>query len=366
MISAALLAAVLAAPVTVAAYLLDSAGAAGLQQLAATTTTETDTPATPPATPLVIGTLYTSGRVIVDWNAIQIPVENSTYPYAGGELISTTARAMGILRLGDRGTIFICSGSQVRLSREPSGRYSLDVLKGSSRFVFDSQTPFQVRANETVITPDEGVGGTGGGPEKLAYSGEVEARPDGGCELCDLRGSLDVTTSDPATGRASILVMAGEILSVLAPESTATGDGETGSPFARIQIPPELFSNMLAGAGTGVGGRGIGYLCKCRKLKEYAHAVERILAETPTAVPEAIPIDLLPDVTPPVAPPGIPGLELVETGPPPPFVAGLTPPGDSPGPAEPLPVVVSPPLVPGVVIGGGGVVTGGGDVVSPS
>jgi hypothetical protein len=350
-VSAALLAAVLTAPVALAAYLIDAAGTAGLQQVAAVTTTESGAPATPPATPLVIGQLYTSGPVKVDWNGVQIPVENSSYAYAGGELVSTPPGTMGILRLGDKGTIFICPESQVRLSREPSGLYSLDVLKGSSRFILDTQLPFQVRANETVITPEDGGFAPGRAQEKLVYTGEVQAQPRGGCVLCDLRGSLNVTTPDEAAGGSvSVLVSAGEILTVSAPDSQpapapaqkpapgdSAGDSETASPFFLMQIPPALFSSMNVGRGAAMSSKGLSYLCKCQKLREYAREIAPILAETPTRIP---------------------GLELAEMELPAPFMPGLLPPTPA-GPAEPLPVVVSPPLVP--VAG-----TGGGGVVSPS
>jgi hypothetical protein len=133
LVSAALLAAVLTAPVALAAYMIDAATTAGLEYLAAATTTEPVTPAAPPATPLVIGQLYTTGPAQVDWNGVRIPVEDSSYAYAGGELISTPPGAMGILRLGDNGTVFICPGSQVRLSREPSGRYSAAAGSSSIR-----------------------------------------------------------------------------------------------------------------------------------------------------------------------------------------------------------------------------------------
>jgi len=350
LVPAALLAAVLTAPVALAAYLIDAAAPAGLQQVAAVTITESGAPATPPATPLVIGQLYTTGRVQVDWNGVRIPVENSSYAYAGGELISTPPDSMGILRLGDEGTIFICSKSQVRLSREPSGRYSLDVLKGSSRFILDTQLPFQVRANETVITPEDGGFAPGRAQEKFAYTGEVQARPQGGCVLCGLRNSLDVTTPDETGGSVSTLVPAGDILTVTAPgeqpspagvrqpaADTSAGASESASPFSVVQIPPALFSTMNAGRGAAMGGRGLSYLCRCEKLRDYAREVEPILAETPTRIP---------------------GLELAEMDIPAPFVPDLLPPPPA-GPVEPLPVVVSPPLVP--VAG-----TGGGGVVSPS
>jgi hypothetical protein len=211
-----------------------------------------------------------------------------------------------------------------------------------------------VRANETVITPDDGGFVPGSTEEKLVYTGEVQAQPQGGCVLCGLRGGLNVTTPDDAAGSVSILSPAGEILTVSAPGASA-GGSETASPFSAVQIPPALFSTMNVGRGAAASGKGLNYLCKCEKLREYAREAERILAETPTTQPESPPSEPLP-----VELPTVPGLELAELDIPLPFVPSAPPPGESPGPAEPLPSVsVSPPLVP--VAG-----TGGGGVVSPS
>ncbi|MDH3317129.1 MAG: hypothetical protein OER43_15365, partial [Gammaproteobacteria bacterium] len=103
-----LLTVALGAPVAVSTYLLNAASAPSPIRYSDTEAALDRATGKPfdsgvvsgsSTSPLVSGVLYTSGSVKVNWSGIQMPVENTTYAYSGGELISTAPNAMGILKL---------------------------------------------------------------------------------------------------------------------------------------------------------------------------------------------------------------------------------------------------------------------------
>ncbi len=117
------------------------------------------------------------------------------------------------------------------------------------------------------------------------------------------------------------------------------------------------------------GATGLGYLCKCRELKDYAERVgDRFAGEPGLALAQnenpdgptsdASPgLPQLPDSQPAVAPPPVPDVTVAEGGEPDPFVPGLLPAAGEQQPQSDSDVVVPPPLVPGSGPGGGGTVS---------
>lgn len=376
---------VISAPVSVAAILINAAsGAAQPVSLGLPSVAPPDSAASR-AVPVVAGVLYTNGPVKVDWNGVNIPVQNSSYAYTGGELITTPPNGMGILRLGNGGTVFVCPGSKIRLSRTPAGDFTVDVAEGKSRFLFPAETPFRVRVNDTILTPDTSAPPLGESAQPAIFAGEVESTKNGGCLLCGLQNNLNVAGPGAASASGALSALAGQIVTVpgtpkpgaAAAASNAAGGGQKVSV---LDMPQNVRSTLQA--GLDAAGRSAGFLCKCRELREYTVKVaelmarqqaedtadsERTEAEIALAAsgdPELLP----PDAAPPVAPPTIPGFELADSGAPD-FLPGLVPAagpgsaGELPGsagepPALPdTPIIVPPPFVPGSGAGGGGVVS---------
>lgn len=312
--------------------------------------------------PLVSGVLYTNGPVKVNWSGVQIPVENSTYAYLGGELISTAPNAMGILKLNSGSVVFICPDSRVRLWRNSSGEILLEVTAGSGRFMFEESDTFRVRVNNTSLRAASD--GRGEALTGHAYTGEGVATEDGGCVLCNLSKSLEVSV-DHASTKKTTTAKGGQIVSV-------SGSGGTSS-IARLELPGKVFAGMRD-AVVSNGATGLGYLCKCRELKEYAEragerlagqpglALSTLLAQTdgypnqPTG--DASPgLPQPPDSRPAVAPPPVPDVTVADSGAPGPFVPGLLPAAGEQPPQTDSNIVVPPPLVPGSGSGGGGTVS---------
>lgn len=312
--------------------------------------------------PLVSGVLYTNGPVKVNWSGVQIPVENSTYAYAGGELISTAPNAMGILKLDSGSVVFICPNSRVRLSRNSSGEMRLEVMTGSGRFMFEENDSFRVEVNNTTLSA--AADRSGDALTRHAYSGESVATEDGGCVLCNLSKNLRVGVDHGSTKKTA-MAKGGQIVSV----SGAGGP----NPISSLNLPGSLFAGMRA-AMVSNGATGLGYLCKCRELKDYAEraggrfaAQPELLLSTALAQAEADPdgptsdaspgLPQLPDSQPAVAPPPVPDVTVADSGEPDPFTPGLLPAAGEQQPQTDSDVVVPPPLVPGSGSGGGGTVS---------
>ena len=274
-----------------------------------------------PAAPLsAIGILYTRGLASVDWNGVEIPVENGTYAYVGGETVTVGPDAMGVLRLADGSSVFLCPGSRARLEIDADGTFALSVLSGTSRFAFQPGRPFEVDAGGVLIGAQQG-------PSTDLLIGEVEVPEEGGCVLCGLGGTLTVAGAPPAP--------AGRIVRVAADGGASVGD------------IPAAFAAILD-AGQLQGGAGdLPFLCRCREIDRYAEGQGEpqpgaVVPPEGVAVPSA----------PPVEPPGLPALALAEPGPPDPFDPNLLPPPAA-GPGTTT-VTVPPPLIPTGGSGGGG------------
>ena len=307
--------------------------------------------------PLVSGTLYTNGSVKVNWSGVQIPVDSSTYAYSGGELISTAPNAMGILKLDSGSVVFICPNSRIRVSRNSSGETLVQVEAGGGRFMFDESDAFLVKVNNTTLSA--ATDGSGEALTRHAYTGESVATEDGGCVLCNLSKNLKVGVDLGSTRRGTV-AKGGQIISV----SGADGD----NPISSINLPGNVFAGMRA-AMVSNGATGLGYLCKCRELKDYAERVgDRFAAQPGLALAQnenpdgptsdASPgLPQFPDSQPAVAPPPVPDVTVADGGEPDPFVPGLLPAAGEQQPQSDTDVVVPPPLVPGSGPGGGGTVS---------
>jgi hypothetical protein len=315
------------------------------------------------SSPLVNGMLYTTGSVEVNWGGVRIPVENSSYAFSGGELISTASDAMGILKLDNGSMVFICPNSRVRVSRGSSGETLLEVMAGSGRFMFEDSDAFRVEVNNTTLSaaPDP----SSGALTRHAYTGESVAAEDGGCVVCNLSKSLELRVDHGLTKRSAV-AKSGQVVSV-------SGAGDT-NPISSFKLPANVFAGMRA-AMVSNGATGLGYLCKCRELKDYAEQVGERLAGEPDltlmsttlardeGAPDAPTRDATPtlpqppDTRPAVAPPPVPDVTVADTGEPDAFVPGLLPAVGETQPQTNTNVVVPPPLVPSSGSGGGGTVS---------
>ena len=349
----ALLVGVLGVPVAMAAYMLAGGPVAPVLQLAATAPVDGSTAAgANRSSSLVAGVLYTNGKATVDWNGVNLPIEDGIYAYVGGEVVTTEPGSMATLRLPGGDMVYICPETRIRLVRDDAGRYSLEVGPGTSRFVFASGTPFEVHANETVVSPAPGA------DPGVAFVGEVKAYKDSGCLVCALQNNVQVKTvsSDGSASAAAALV--GHFIDVPGP---ADADGAAGAgPIALAQspIPPDVLGQMQAGL-QGAGGPGTDYLCRCEDLKRYADAGQQVAQAGSTLEPPEADDSTVPESAPPVAPPDTPVLVLAEPGAPAPFDPNALPaPAAGPAPASTLTVVAPPPAVPAGGSGGGFLISG--------
>ncbi len=278
----------------------------------------------PSAPVTVIGMLYTRGLATVDWNGVGIPVENGAYAYLGGETIAVGPEAMGVLRLADGSSVFLCPDSRARLEIDAGGTVALTVMSGTSRFVFQPGRAFEVDAGGVLIDAPAG-------PTSQVLVGEVEVPEDGGCVLCGLGGTLNVAGATAAP--------AGKIVRV-GPGGDASVTDIPGA-FAAAFGPD---NQALAGAGD------LPFLCRCREIERYADGQGAPAQPGAPVVPPDGALGV--PATPPVEPPGLPALALAQPGAPDPFDPNLLPPPAA-GPAA-TPFTVPPPLVPTGGSGGGG------------
>jgi|GEM_PF-2537019 len=309
---------------------------------------------------LVMGVLYTKGRAMVDWNGVRIPLQNGSYAYVGGEIIQMAPDAIGLLKLADGGSVYVCPGSKVRLSRIANGQYSLSLVSGSSRFRFPADKAFQVKVNDVVIT--------GGGDSQASATGnfasaEIHAKQKSGCIICALKSNLKVTTPGAAGGGSESGSAAGGILDVTTDHATQTAS------YEKTPIPMEIMSGLTMAGGAGPGKA---YLCRCQEIQRYARDLARARTaiaqsearqEQATAQPQETPATTpvkpiaeasvaLPEPAPPVAPPEAPPLALAIPGAPDPFDPNVLPPPAAGEANEPI-LVVAPAVVPVAGSGGG-------------
>ncbi len=342
-----LLALVFTGPAAVAAYLLSGEGAEVPLMLAAAgsaAASEASKPGrTPSAAPVIAGVLYTRGTAQVDWNGEKITVVDGSYAYLGGELVSTGPGDMGVLRLDEDNSVYICPGSRMSVARADDGGYRISVSQGGGRFSFAADTDYRIEANQAVLSP-----GAGAPSQPTVVEVSVFADHPGGV-VCGFSSSSDVAAySSDSSGRPIALgtVGPGEIIDLsraLRDEAAISGTPVVMQP---IPMPASVQSWLRNNAPYPPEPGPIGYLCRCEDLKRYADA---------DGIPDAaIPPRILPPGTAPLA-------ALAQDGGP----AVLGVPG-APDPADPgvLPRAAAPLTVPSPLVPIRG--SGGGFVSTPS
>lgn len=317
--------------------------------------------------PLVLGVLFTRGKVTVSINDRTLEVIDGTYVYAGGERLTTASDAIALLQLGGDGTLVLCPSSTLSVTRDASGKYMVNVADGMSRFLFPHETRFQVEANSIRLTPKDLRQAVlrGEGPGPVYVSEVVTDKKTGTCAVCDLKQNLAVELIGQANGSQILPDLgAGQVYRVYpatedTPEEEIVASGWGGR---RLPIPEELYRNIPTSLQKLVQAREISYLCQCDKLADYSE----VAAQPPPAagpgagIQEPEVVVGKPEITPPVPLPELPPIvqsltfsdvplgEFIE------FNPDELPPTAAGPPPEP-PVVVAPPLTPAGGTGGGGV-----------
>lgn len=307
-----LLALVFTGPAAVAAYLLSGEGAEVPLMLAAATGAGGSAAAsqapgsgrTPSAAPVLAGVLYTRGTVQVDWNGEKIPVVDGSYAYLGGELVSTGPGDMGVLRLDEDNSVYICPDSRMSVARADGGGYRIRISRGGGRFAFAAGTDYRIEANQAVLSP-----GAGAPSQPTVVEVTVFQDHPGGV-VCGFSGSADVAaySSDAAGGPIALgTAGAGEIIDL----SRALRDeaATSGTPVVMQPIPmPASVQGWLRDNAPYPPEPGpIGYLCRCEELKRYADAdgIPDAAIAPRMSPPDSQALGLLPpaDTAPPVLPP---------------------------------------------------------------
>ncbi len=346
-----LLALVFTGPAAVAAYLLSGAGAEVPLMLAAAgsaAVSESPNPGpAPSAVPVVSGVLYTRGTAQVDWNGEKIPVSDGSYAYLGGELISTGPGGMGVLRLDEDNSVYICPDSRMSVARADGGGYRIRISRGGGRFAFAAGTDYRIEANQAVLSP---VAGAPSQPTVVEVS--VFADHPGGV-VCGFSNSSDVAaySSEGSGGPIALgTVGPGEIIDL----SRALRDeaATSGTPVVMHPIPmPASVRGWLRDNAPYPSEPGpIGYLCRCEELKRYADADgipdEAIPPRMSPPDSQALGVLLAADAAPP---PGLPPVVLAVPVIPNPADPGVLRDSADAGPG----LTVPPPLVPAAGSGGG-------------
>jgi hypothetical protein len=115
---------------------------------------------TPSAAPVLAGVLYTRGTAQVDWNGEKISVADGSYAYLGGEVVSNGPGDMGVLRLDENNSVYMCPGSRMSVDRTDGGGYRIKIFQGGGRFAFAAGTPVivsdQVNLHNEIVSAKVG------------------------------------------------------------------------------------------------------------------------------------------------------------------------------------------------------------------
>ena len=350
-----LLALVSSGPAAVAAYLIAGDRAAEPMTLAAASDTGSGGPATassaPPErtrTPVLAGLLFTRGTALVDWNGVKIPIEDGTYAYLGGEVISTGPGSMGVLQLDSESSAYLCPGSKMSLTRADGGAYHIQLFEGGGRFAFAPGSDYRIEVNRGVLSPSAV---SRGSEEPVVLEIAAFQRHPGGV-ICGFSSNVDVA-GYPAGGGGPIALGSagpGEIVDLARALRDEAATAGTPVVIQPIKMPAGVRSWLHTNAPYPSSPGPIGYLCRCLELKRYAEAdgipdtaiQPRMLPPDSEAL-ASLPSDTGPSVAPPVLPPAV----LAQPG-----VPNAADPGMLSSPAS-APLTVPPPLVPISGSGGG-------------
>lgn len=340
-------------PVALAAYLISGERAAEPVMLAAADdvgsgpgTTAAQAPGAPTGSPVIAGVLYSRGSARVDWNGVMIPVEDGSYAYLGGEIISTGPASMGVLRLDTDNTAYLCPESRMSLRRAEDGVIHVRISEGSGRFAFAPGSDYRIEANRGVLTPS-----AEGSEAPAVVEVTVFQRHPGGV-ICGFSGDVDVAGYPAQAGREPVALGRagpGEIVDLsraLRDEAASSGAPVVIQP---IPMPAGVRSWLERNAPYPARPGPIGYLCRCLELKRYAEAdgIPDAAIRPRLLPPDSEALASLPsEVAPPVAPPPLPPAVLAEPG--------VADPADLAVLSSPLSTLtVPPPLVPVTGSGGG-------------
>lgn len=353
-VSLSLLVLVFTGPTAVAAYYLSGAqGAVPLMMAATGDSGPPPATASPPpsAVRVVSGVLYTRGTADVDWNGMKIPVADGSYAYLGGEMVSTGSNDMGVLRLDEGNSVYMCPGSRMSVTRGENGSYRIKIARGSGRFAFAPGTDYRIEANQGVYSPaaDAAVQPT------VVEVSVFPAHPGG--VACGFSSSMEVAGYPLDGGGAPIALGTagpGEIIDL----SRALRDeaADSGAPVIMqpISMPASVRSWLRNNAPYPPEPGPIGYLCRCEELKRYAEADGiPAAAIVPRMLPpdgDALGVLTAADIPPQTSPPQLPAVVLAApTGPPNPVDPGVLPISEATGPV----LTVPQPLIPMTGFGGG-------------
>jgi hypothetical protein len=354
----ALLVLVFSGPAAVGAYLLSDDGSPGTAVLAAigeggpsvaTTASAADAGQTGGA-PVLAGVLYTAGTALVDWNGVRIPVEDGSYAYLGGEVVSTGPDDMAVLRLDADNSVYMCPSSRISVDRGRDGDYRIKIAQGGGRFAFAAGTDYRIEANRGLLSP----GAAAASEPTVAEVTVFEGHPGG--VVCTFSSTVDVAGYSSRDSDRPIPLGTtgpGEIVDLSrALRAEAAGGGAPVS-MRPIPMPEDVQSRLLSNAAYPSEPGPVGYLCRCEELKRYAEA---------DGIPDTA---MVPRMSPPgthalaalpasgsVAPaalPELPRVAVAAPGPPNPVDLGVMVEPASGGTS----VTVPPPLVPVAGSGGG-------------
>jgi hypothetical protein len=307
-----LLALVSSGPVALAAYLISADRALAPVTLAAAGdsgsapgATAAGAPGARTGSPLLTGVLYTRGTARVNWNGVVIPVEDGSYAYLGGEVISTGPASMGVLQLDSDNTAYLCPDSRMSLTRADEGGFHVTISEGGGRFAFAPGTDYRIEANQGVLTPSA----DGARSEEPAVMEVAVFQRHPGGVICGFSGHLDVAGYPPRGGGGPIALGRagpGEIVDLsraLRDEAASSGAPVVIQP---IPMPSGVRSWLQRNAPYPPRSGPIGYLCRCLELKRYAEAdgIPDAAIRPRMLPPEGEALSRLP---PDIAPPAEPG-----------------------------------------------------------
>jgi hypothetical protein len=344
LLSLTLLVLVFTGPVAVAAYVLSSGNSEAPLMLAAADSANSGRQ--PSVAPVLAGVLYTRGTAQVDWNGVRIRVADGSYAFLGGEVVSTGAGDMGVLRLDADNSVYMCPASRMSLARGDDGAYQIKISEGGGRFVFAPGTDYRIEVNQGVLSP-----GADAASQPTVMEASVFQRHPGGV-VCGFSGTVDVA-GYPSDGGGGPIALgtagAGAIIDLSRGLRDEMATGGTPVVMQPIPMPAGVQRWLRDNAPYPPEPAPIGYLCRCLELKRYADAdgipdaaIVPRMSPPGTAPLVALARDGGPPVTPPESPPAV----LAVPGAPDPADPGVLP-------SAATTLTVPPPLIPVSGSGGG-------------
>lgn len=305
---------------------------------------------------VLAGVLYTSGTAVVDWNGVRIPVEDGSYAYLGGEVVTTGASDIAVLRLGGDDRVYMCPRSRISVERGADGDYRIKIAKGAGRVAFAAGTDYRIEANRGLLSPSASAASQPTVAEVTVFEGHP------GGVVCTFSSSVDVAGYSSRHGDRPIPLGTagpGEIVDLARALRAEAAEAGTAVSMRPIPMPADVQGWLRRNAPYPPEPGPVGYLCRCEELKRYAEAdgIPDAAMAPPMSPPDTQTLAALPATgnVAPAALPELPRVTVATSGAPNPVDAGvLVEPADT-GSTRTVP----PPLVP---VGG----SGGGVTSTPS